>query len=71
MIVIGDTKSSNSRKLYEICREVCRDTYFIQTAADLEMRADADYRTIGITAGASTPNYIIEEVQKYVRGHRF
>jgi len=66
MIVIGDTKSSNSRKLYEICKEVCDHTFFIQTVEDLHFPDGAAYPRIGITAGASTPNYIIEEVQKYV-----
>ena len=68
-IVIGDKKSSNSGKLYEICRSRCERTYFIQTLKDLE-EDDLHFEgaeKIGITAGASTPNYIIEEVQKYVR----
>lgn len=67
MIVVGDTKSSNSRKLYEICRQECTRTYFVQTGRDLELRVDDTVRKIGITAGASTPNNIIEEVQNYVR----
>ncbi|MBR1471554.1 MAG: 4-hydroxy-3-methylbut-2-enyl diphosphate reductase, partial [Lachnospiraceae bacterium] len=67
MIVIGDAKSSNSRKLYEICHEECEKTEFIQTLAELKLRQDGSINTVGITAGASTPNYIIEEVQKYVR----
>ncbi|MCR5250980.1 MAG: 4-hydroxy-3-methylbut-2-enyl diphosphate reductase [Lachnospiraceae bacterium] len=66
MIVIGDRKSSNSRKLYEICREVCEKTDFVQTAADLTLKQDGSIHAVGITAGASTPNYIIEEVQKHV-----
>ena len=65
MIVIGDAQSSNSRKLYEICKRECPDTFFIQTLRDLEL--EKEYGRIGITAGASTPNNIIEEVQKYVR----
>lgn len=67
MIVVGDTQSSNSKKLYEICRQECTRTYFIQTSRDLELKADDTVRKIGITAGASTPNNIIEEVQNYVR----
>lgn len=67
MIVVGDTKSSNSRKLYEICRQECARTYFVQTIGDLELKVDDSVRKIGITAGASTPNNIIEEVQNYVR----
>ena len=67
MIVIGDKKSSNSRKLYEICSEVCPRTEFIQTVSELKLKQDGSIRKVGITAGASTPNYIIEEVQNYVR----
>ena len=67
MIVIGDKKSSNSRKLYEICSEVCPRTEFIQTVDELKLKQDGSIRKVGITAGASTPNYIIEEVQNYVR----
>lgn len=67
MIVIGDAHSSNSKKLYEICSEECEDTHFIQTLNDLDLELPKSVRLVGITAGASTPNYIIEEVQKYVR----
>lgn len=67
MIVVGDTQSSNSKKLYEICKQECAQTCFIQTSRDLELKADDTVRKIGITAGASTPNNIIEEVQNYVR----
>lgn len=67
MIVIGGKSSSNSRKLFEICREKCQNTYFIQTKDDLEDSAFQSFGYVGITAGASTPNNIIEEVQKYVR----
>ncbi|MCD8150814.1 MAG: bifunctional 4-hydroxy-3-methylbut-2-enyl diphosphate reductase/30S ribosomal protein S1, partial [Clostridiales bacterium] len=67
MIVIGGANSSNTRKLYEICSENCRNTYFIQTREDLEHSDFLRFGYVGITAGASTPNNIIEEVQKYVR----
>ena len=67
MIVIGGAHSSNSRKLYEICKEKCADTYFIQTLEDLHLNLTRDAKLIGITAGASTPKNIIEEVQNYVR----
>ena len=67
MIVIGGKHSSNTRKLYEICSKECENTYFIQTLDDLHLELPKAVRLIGITAGASTPNNIIEEVQKYVR----
>ena len=67
MIVIGGTHSSNTRKLYEICSEKCENTFFIQTLDDLNLDLPDSARLVGITAGASTPNNIIEEVQNYVR----
>ena len=67
MIVIGDEKSSNSRKLFDICKKNCANTYFIQTVDDIKGKLSGVNGLIGITAGASTPRYIIEEVQSYVR----
>ena len=67
MIVIGDKHSSNTQKLFEICRGACADTYYIQTLDDLNMNQLRSVETVGITAGASTPNNIIEEVQNNVR----
>ena len=67
MIVIGGKHSSNTRKLYEICMKECQNTYFIQTLDDLHLELPKSVRLVGITAGASTPNNIIEEVQNYVR----
>ena len=67
MIVIGGRHSSNTQKLYEICRERCAATYFIQTLEDLHLELPKTAALVGITAGASTPNNIIEEVQNYVR----
>ncbi len=68
MIVIGGSHSSNSRKLFEICSKECDLTFFIRTKDDLNSVTLPDSaELVGITAGASTPNNIIEEVQKYVR----
>ncbi|MDD6733093.1 MAG: 4-hydroxy-3-methylbut-2-enyl diphosphate reductase [Lachnospiraceae bacterium] len=70
MIVIGGAHSSNSRKLYEICSNECEATYFIQTLDDLYLEElPKSVGLVGITAGASTPNNIIEEVQNYVRSN--
>ena len=67
MIVIGDRSSSNSAKLYEICRKECPATHFIQTWNDLHLTLTGAEKVIGITAGASTPKNIIEEVYNHVR----
>ena len=67
MIVIGDKHSSNTQKLFEICAKACKDTYYIQTLDDLDMNQLGSVETVGITAGASTPNNLIEEVQNNVR----
>mgnify|MGYP001040171614 FL=1 len=67
MIVIGGRNSSNTQKLYEICRRECKHTYYIQTLEDFKPEITGTVRSVGITAGASTPNQIIEEVHTNVR----
>ena len=62
MIVIGGRHSSNTQKLYEICLKECKDTFYIQTLGDLDPDSVSSVRSVGITAGASTPRKIIEEV---------
>lgn len=64
MLVIGGRHSSNTQKLYEICKAGCKNTYFIETLVDLETIPFQSFCHVGITAGASTPNQIIEEVQE-------
>ena len=64
MIVIGGSHSSNTQKLFEICRKECENTYYIQTVDDLDLGVLRSTGLVGITAGASTPKKIIEEVQK-------
>ena len=67
MLVIGGRHSSNTQKLFEICKEECGNTYYIQTVKDLDITCFESIDSVGITAGASTPNKIIEEVQEHVR----
>lgn len=64
MIVIGGKHSSNTKKLFEISRENCEKTILIENSAELDERiilGDA-VKKIGITAGASTPDWVIQEV---------
>ena len=67
MIVIGDKNSSNTQKLFEICKKECENTYYIQTSRDMDYEKIKSVNNVGITAGASTPNNIIEEISKNVR----
>jgi len=63
MIVIGGRNSSNTRKLFEICSENCQRAYKVETAADIPP-LNNNINTVGITAGASTPDWVIKEVIK-------
>ena len=67
MLVVGGRHSSNTQKLFEICKKECENTYYIQTPVDLDSEMFQCSSCVGITAGASTPNKIIEEVQEHVR----
>jgi 4-hydroxy-3-methylbut-2-enyl diphosphate reductase len=71
MIVIGSSSSSNTRKLFEICKNCCENTFYVQTPDDLDMSKLKSANLVGITAGASTPQKLIEEVQNNVRGTYF
>jgi 4-hydroxy-3-methylbut-2-enyl diphosphate reductase len=62
MVVIGDRKSSNTKRLAEICGEMCPNVRLIERAEDLDMRHIPQTDMVGITAGASTPAWIIKEV---------
>ncbi len=62
MLIVGDKKSSNTQKLYDICKNICPQSYYIETIDDLELNILRTNDRIGITAGASTPSAIIKEV---------
>lgn len=64
MIVVGDKHSSNTGRLAMLCREKCSTVVLVDQAAELEPSTFSDASTIGITAGASTPAWIIKEVNK-------
>ena len=61
MIILGDNKSSNTRKLYEISKKYCQNTHLCESICDLRLNISSKNVTIGITAGASTPPVIIKE----------
>ena len=62
MVVIGGKDSSNTRKLFQIAKKVCKNAYFIEKIEDLPLHQIEKYNKIGIAAGASTPECVIKEV---------
>ncbi len=62
MVVVGDRQSSNTKRLAEICREQCSDVLLIERAEDIDPSQLLQADMVGITAGASTPAWIIKEV---------
>ncbi|MCK5161105.1 MAG: 4-hydroxy-3-methylbut-2-enyl diphosphate reductase, partial [Candidatus Aureabacteria bacterium] len=62
MIVLGGKNSANTRRLFHICKNLCADTFYVEKARDLDMDKILKYKKIGITAGASTPNWQIKEL---------
>ncbi|HKS22661.1 MAG TPA: 4-hydroxy-3-methylbut-2-enyl diphosphate reductase [Thermoanaerobaculia bacterium] len=67
IVIIGGKKSANTKHLWEICREK-KPAYLVQGADDLESAWFDGASTVGVTAGASTPDYVIEEVEKRIEG---
>lgn len=64
MLAVGGANSANTRKLAQLCRDAGTPTYRIETAAEIEPQWFSGVKTVGLTAGASTPDWIIEEVMK-------
>lgn len=62
MVVIGSKNSSNTRNLYNICRELCSKTFHVQEVDDLNSEEFIDCEKIGVTAGASAPDWLIKQV---------
>ena len=71
MIVIGDPQSSNTRHLAELCRMCCDRVIWVESAEELSIQGLADVASVGITAGASTPGWIIKEVKNKMSEERF
>ena len=63
IVVIGGKKSANTKHLWEICRESKR-AYLVQGRDDLEPAWFEGARVVGLTAGSSTPDYVIDEVEE-------
>jgi 4-hydroxy-3-methylbut-2-enyl diphosphate reductase len=62
MIIIGGKNSSNTKQLLEISRELCDDSYLVEDCKDLDKEWFRGKEVCGVTAGASTPDWVIEEI---------
>lgn len=67
VVVIGGAQSNNTRELVATCRQNCEQVIHVQTAADLQSDSFQDARVVGITAGTSTPDAVIDEVESRLR----
>ena len=66
VVVIGGAHSNNTRELVETCRPHCARVHHVQTAADLRTDWLSEARTLGLTAGTSTPDAVIDEVEQRI-----
>ncbi len=67
MLVVGGRNSANTSRLVSVCREEGRTTYHIETADEIRPEWLRGAKSVGVTAGASTPDWIIEDVVKWLR----
>ncbi|MEW6376243.1 MAG: 4-hydroxy-3-methylbut-2-enyl diphosphate reductase [Thermodesulfobacteriota bacterium] len=68
MIVVGGYNSGNTQRLAAICKDIQPHTHHIETARELNVRWFAGREKVGLTAGASTPSWVIKEVEEGIRG---
>lgn len=69
IVVVGDRLSANTVRLYQIAREIGSIAFHVETASDLDMAALENHNIIGVTAGASTPSWIVNEVIQRIEQH--
>jgi 4-hydroxy-3-methylbut-2-enyl diphosphate reductase len=70
IVVVGGPESNNSVRLTELARQLGRPAYQVSAAADLRPEWFAEARTIGLTAGTSTPDDVVEEVRRWLEQHQ-
>ena len=66
MVIVGDAMSSNTKRLAMICGERCNNVSLVDSADELDTKRFSDVQSVGITAGASTPAWIIKEVNNHM-----
>lgn len=66
VLIVGGRMSSNTNKLYKIAKEMNGRSYFVENTADIDLSWFEGVKTVGISAGASTPHYLIEDIERYI-----
>ena len=68
VVVVGDKESANSNRLYEIAKSINKNTIFIESAEQININEFSSYSKVGVTAGASTPDEVINTVIDKIKG---
>jgi 4-hydroxy-3-methylbut-2-enyl diphosphate reductase len=71
VIVIGGRNSANTRRLYELSKDILKDVYLIETAEEIKKEWFKNKKVLGISAGASTPDWIIKDVVNKIKELKF
>ena len=71
MLIVGGKNSSNTKKLYELSKQYCKKTFYIENYKEIPYKYIDKNTKVGVSAGASTPDWIIEEVIQNVRKSKF
>ena len=71
MIIIGGKNSSNTKQLFLITKAICQNSYHIENADELQKEWFKDKKLCGITAGASTPEWIIENIANAIKNFSY
>jgi len=69
LLVVGGRNSANTSRLEDLCRSICRATYHVETAAEIDSRWFAPGSTVGIVSGASTPKWLVDSIVDDLRKH--
>lgn len=71
VLVLGGKESSNTKKLYQICKKICKDTFYVEKFSDLSKIYYHKFESIGVVSGTSTPIFFIEEVVNYFKKNQY
>lgn len=70
MLIVGGSNSANTKRLLEVCKKILGKSYLVETEKDLKKTWFKNVRAVGITSGASTPDWIVRRVVNKVKSHK-